>query len=78
MAVEVVLNIDEHGKKKMGYPWLGRHDSGMIVFFHEPRRGAIVAASAMQPDFLGFYGQEWDESEFTPLSPSESITLRNV
>ena len=77
MAVEVTLNIDETNKKR-NYPWLGRHDSGTVVFFYEPKRGTIVSASPTQPYFLGCYSQEWDESGFTPLSPYESITLRNV
>ena len=64
-------------KEKREYPYFGINEHGSIVFFTLNGMAVYV------------HGEEWkiganekaecfDESMFTPLSPSESITLRNV
>lgn len=75
MAVEVVLNIDEEGKKKAQYPYIGRSGAGNIVLFTSDSTGVNLNVAFYE---LGHYSTDWQESLFTPLSPSESITLRNA
>lgn len=75
MAVEVFLNIDEQGKKKAQYPYIGRSDAGNVVLFTCEKTGVNLNVAFYE---LGHYSKEWQESLFTPLSPSESITLRNA
>lgn len=73
MAVEVTLNIDETNKKR-NYPYVGRHDDGQVVFFVGENSGVSLTKDTIKigNPFV------WNEDVFTPLSPSESITLRNV
>jgi len=59
------------------YPYIGVAKTGNAVLFTRKDTGTTIVASKNSK--LGTYlEQGWDESYFTPLSPSESITLRNV
>ena len=62
-------------KVKREYPYLGRHEEGTVVLFTKPEIGTCVVQSAV--DNLGDWSEIWDEDAFTPLSTSETITLRN-
>lgn len=73
MAVEARL-ISE--KLKTAYPYLG-NSNGMIVYFVAPEQGVCVKGNG-HPFNDGDYHERWNEDNFTPLSPSESVTLRNV
>ena len=77
MAVESKLHSEKIESKK-NYPYLGKASSGKVVMFTGNSCGFVVE-KGIGHDPIGFYSSTgWDEKEFTPLSPYESITLRNV
>ena len=73
MAVEAKFNQVPKGEKK--YPYLGKAENGQIVFFCSEKNGMNVNGIGCS---MGHVTNVWNEDAFTPLSPSESITLRNV
>jgi len=77
MAVEVKI---EEGKSVLrDYPYLGKHIStAQIVYFTNSRTGVALLNKFPSAYCAGTLKDDWHENHFTPLSPSESITLRNV
>ena len=73
MAVESNHNKASEVKVEWNFPCLAEGKAGTIVFFYKNAHGIVVGKQK-----LGMYCENWDMSMFTPLSPSESITLRNV
>ena len=75
MAVESVVVGKPEPKRE--YPYLGRHNNeGAIMLFIKPKNGVVVSPSSTWN--VGFQSMSFDEVAFTPLSPSESVTLRNM
>ena len=72
MAIEVKVNVAKEGKRE--YPYLGRTTTGLIVLFEAKCCGTNVNGITSK---MGLYSINWAEHDFTPLSPSESITLSN-
>ena len=73
MAVEVKLSKSRDVKRE--YPYLAIHADGGITLFTYKETGFNVNGVFYK---VGYYCTMWLEDVFTPLSPSESITLRNV
>lgn len=71
MAIKVKV-IGEQGVKRE-YPYLGRYEDGVVLFTQKKTGIWLVGES----DRVGNYIDYWAEESFTPLSPSESITLSN-
>ena len=72
MAIEVKVN--EVKERKREYPYLGRWSDGLVVLFCHTNTGTAIDGTGWP---VGSYTDKWAEDEFTPLSPSESITLSN-
>ena len=76
MAVEAKLSKLDNGSPN--YPYLGKSSkTGAIVYFTDDSVGVCVF-SEDEADEVGLNTSDWKMHLFTPLSPSESITLRNV
>ena len=75
MAVESTHDKERKNKVEWNFPCLGKASDGEVVLFEKAKSGTVVVAVLFQ---LGLYYNDWEMCEFTPLSPSESITLRNV
>lgn len=69
MAVEVKVNGEQEVKRE--YPYLGRHCNGQVVLFLDNNYGTLLIGGHIH------HSNNWLENKFTPLSPSESITLGN-
>ena len=74
MAVESKL-IGEKIDANRKYPYLGKASNGEVVLFIASNTGTCIVNVNNK---LGEVSNAWREQSFTPLSPSESITLRNV
>lgn len=74
MAIEVEVSGTPQEVKRE-YPYLGRHANGTVVFFTGRNTGVSLIAGTN--DYVGDYDMDWNEGGFTPLYPSETITLRN-
>lgn len=72
MAIEVKVNGEQEVKRE--YPYLGKGYTGQVVLFIKERTGTNVNGIGC---VLGHCSDDWAERSFTPLSPSESITLSN-
>lgn len=72
MAIEVKVNGEQEVKRE--YPYLGKLDEGDVVLFIRENTGVNVRCGVR---VIAEYRTDWIESAFTPLSPSESITLSN-
>jgi hypothetical protein len=73
MAIEVKVS-GKPQKVKRDYPYLGRHEEGIVVLFMCKNCGTCVDGDEYP---VGHTSDGWNEDAFTPLSPSETITLRN-
>ena len=73
MAVEVTIE-GEIKQDKREYPYVGRHEDGQLVFFVGEHKGVSLTENTIK------VGDQfsWNEDVYLPLSPSESVTLRNV
>lgn len=69
MAIEVQVKREKEVRRE--YPYLGRHGSGMVVLFLDNNSGILLIGGHIH------HSNNWLEDKFTPLSPSESITLSN-
>lgn len=61
---------------KPKYPYFAKHNaSSIIVFFHEPGKGMVIASS--NPTFyaVGSVSDGWSESSFNPFD--EEVILKN-
>jgi hypothetical protein len=70
MAVEV----KESGTSEKTYPYLGKSAQGQVVLFFKAGEGTNLNGIGC---IIASYGKGFNESAFTPLSPSESITISN-
>ena len=77
MAVEVKVSKKIPAPIVSKYPYIGiaTDGSGDAILFTKVCTGFWLGRNLFE---LGHYFEQWSEDEFTPLSPSESITLRNV
>jgi len=76
MAVEATHNKAIESKVEWNFPCLGRINSGKdILLFTKESDGTVIVNYVYE---LGEHCLTWRMEGFTPLSPSESITLRNV
>lgn len=73
MAIEVEVSGTPQEVERE-YPYLGRGVRGSVVLFRCENCGTFVAGERYA---IGHSSDNWDEDAFTPLSPSETITLRN-
>lgn len=73
MAVE--FKLEKNTEQQRSYPYLGKAKNGQIVFFGSEKKGMNLNGIGCQ---IGHITDVWNEGAFTPLPPSESITLRNV
>lgn len=73
MAIEVEMCGEQEVRRE--YPYLARHENGAVVLFTKKKTGVCVKQGPT--DEIGVFSKEWFELDFTPLSPSESITLSN-
>lgn len=74
MAVESKF-LGDSKERHWNFPCLALADTKKIVLFRENGKGTIVTGL---PSEIGYFSNSWNMDNFTPLSPSESITLRNV
>ncbi len=76
MAVEVTHNKATESKVEWQFPCLGKLNSARdILLFTKKSVGTVIVNDVYE---LGEHCLTWRMEGFTPLSPSESITLRNV
>lgn len=77
MAVEAKVSNTEVIVEKPKYPYIGisKDGKGEAILFTSECTGFWLSGGLLP---IGDHCKNWEESEFTPLSPSESITLRNV
>jgi hypothetical protein len=73
MAIEVKVSGTPQTVKR-DYPYLGRHKEGDVVLFRCENCGTCVDGDGYP---VGHTSDAWNEDAFTPLPPSETITLRN-
>ena len=72
MAIEVKVNEAKEVKRE--YPYLGKLEDGDVVLFIRKGVGVNLRCAVR---VVVEYRTDWNEESFTPLSPSESITLSN-
>ena len=77
MAVESKLSNAEPIVEKPKYPYIGisKDGKGESILFTSEGKGFWMRGETFK---VGTHCDHWEESQFIPLSPSESITLRNV
>lgn len=69
-------NKAEQASKEITYPCLMVTEEGKVVLFNAHEEGTVlVSTNNMQP--IGRYSENWIMRYFTPLPPTESITLQN-
>jgi hypothetical protein len=73
MAIEAKV-IGTPQTVKRDYPYLGMHKEGTVVLFRCDNCGTCVGGDQYP---VGHTSDAWNELNFTPLSPSETITLSN-
>lgn len=70
-------NKAEQVQKEIKYPCLMvANETGVIVLFESPKCGMVVS-STPRSQSVSHYSKVWDMSYFTPLPPTESVTLSN-
>lgn len=81
MAIETEVKELGIRKNKRQYPYIGKFpENGLVVLFNR-RVSGIVLSTYEKPTpehKLGFYGNDWNEDAFIPLSETESVILRNI
>lgn len=73
MAVEA--KVEGENIRRPEYPYLGKAETGQVILFTSETSGFNVNG-VVSP--IGSHSYSWNEAVFTPLSTSESVTLRNV
>ena len=67
---------EQQVQKEIKYPCLMVAIDGEVVLFSAERKGTkVIANGNFEP--VGYYYERWDMRFFTPLPPTESITLQN-
>lgn len=74
MAIEVEVK-GKASEPKREYPYLGINEYGCVVLFFSKEKGTVVRGT--DPYAVGYNADDWIERKFTPLSPSETVIIRN-
>lgn len=72
MDMGIKVEVNGAGEGNRAYPYIGVRDGQSIVLFTRKGVGTLLRAYVAP---MGFHSVTWDESEFTPLVGS--ITLSN-
>jgi hypothetical protein len=77
--IQSTINTQKPQEAEWSYPCLGKfHDSELIVLFTTHMNGVIVNADPRLDRQVGQSATDFIMENFTPLSPEESVTLRNA